>query len=53
MLIKKMTVPVVETEKDLRVTRSNNLDFTNHINSCPQGSMNSCISKENSMIAWV
>ena len=38
-------LPVVETEKDLGVTISKNLDFVDHINSC--------INKANSMIAWV
>ena len=38
-------LPVVETEKDLGVTMSNNLDFTDYINSF--------IAKANSMIAWV
>ena len=38
-------LPVVETEKDLGVTISKNLDFTDYINSC--------INKANSLIAWV
>jgi transposase len=38
-------LPIVETEKDLGVTISKNLDFTDYINSC--------INKANSLIAWV
>ena len=38
-------LPVLETEKDLGVTMSNNLDFTDYINSF--------IAKANFMIAWV
>ena len=41
----EVLLPVVETEKDLGVTISKNLDFVDYIYSC--------ISKANSMIAWV